>query len=141
MALYVQERRVSWGDCDPAGILYTPRVFDYCTEAIEGWYRDVAGTPWLALGREHNIGSPMVHASCDYLKAMPPGLALGVSVRIDKLGGASLTFRVEGRDAGDVIYFRAKYVACITDFGVGRATRIPAFLRQCAEDYMAGCEG
>ena len=28
-------RRILWGDSDPAGIVYTPRVFHYALETIE----------------------------------------------------------------------------------------------------------
>ncbi len=28
-------RTVKWGDCDPAGIIYTPRVLDYAMEILE----------------------------------------------------------------------------------------------------------
>ncbi len=30
-------RTVKRGDCDPAGIIYTPRVLDYAMEALEAW--------------------------------------------------------------------------------------------------------
>ncbi len=33
-------RTVRWGDCDPAGIIYTPRVLDYAMEILEAWYRE-----------------------------------------------------------------------------------------------------
>ena len=38
-------RTVKWGDCDPAGIIYTPRVLDYAMEIVEAWYREVLGVP------------------------------------------------------------------------------------------------
>ncbi len=45
-------RTVKWGDCDPAGIIYTPRVLDYAMEILEAWYREVVGVPWLVLNPE-----------------------------------------------------------------------------------------
>jgi len=139
MAVYALPRRVSWGDCDPAGILYTPRVFDYCTQALECWYAEVMDLDWITMNRDHNLGSPMVHAACDYLSPMAPGLHLAVEVWIEALGGSSLTFRLDGKDAAGTLYFRAKYVACITDFAQARAVPIPAGLRARAEAYRAGC--
>ncbi len=29
------KRMVRWGDCDPAGIVYSPRVFDNAVETVE----------------------------------------------------------------------------------------------------------
>ena len=51
-------RRVSWGDCDPAGIIYTPRVLDYAMETLEAWNREVLGIPWIKLNREMSMGMP-----------------------------------------------------------------------------------
>ena len=35
-------RTVRWGDCDPAGIIYTPRVLDYAMEILEAAGANVA---------------------------------------------------------------------------------------------------
>ena len=51
-------RTVIWGDCDPAGIVYTPRVLDYAMEILEAWYREVLGVSWLKLNREMGMGAP-----------------------------------------------------------------------------------
>lgn len=134
MALYVRTHRVAWGDCDPAGILYTPRVFDYCNETLEGWYRDVLGAPWMEMVKA-GTGSPMVHVECDFLRPMPPDLELTVSVRIERLGSASITFLLDGLGPDGEAHFRARYVVCITDFAAARSIAIPAPLRERAEAY------
>ncbi|MGE5505281.1 MAG: acyl-CoA thioesterase [Actinomycetota bacterium] len=136
--VFVHQVRVSWGDCDPAGILYTPRVFDYCTEALEGFYREVLKSEWITMNRQHNMGSPMVHVSCDFLAPMPPALELGVEVRLEKLGTSSLTYVFTGRGRDGTEHFRARYVACITDFAAGKAIPLPAPIRARAEAFMAG---
>ncbi|CUW39333.1 putative Thioesterase [Magnetospirillum sp. XM-1] len=138
MGIYTVKRQVSWGDCDPAGILYTPRVFDYCTQTIEGWYTEVVKVDWMTMIRNKQ-GSPTVHASCDYLKPMEPGLEVAVTLRIDKLGDTSMTFRLEGEDEGGAIYFRAKYVSCVIDFTRNQAMEIPADWRSKIQAYMSKC--
>ena len=137
MAAFALNLRVSWGDADPAGILYTPRVFDYCTEALERWYAEVLGVDWVTMNRRLNLGSPMVHAACDYLR---PGLELAVRVLIERLGQSSITFRIEGFDRDGAAYFKAKYVTCITDFVAAKAVSIPPDLRQRAEAYVRDCD-
>ncbi len=138
MSVYALKLRVSWGDCDPAGILYTPRVFDYCTQTIERWYAEIIKVDWMTMIRDKR-GSPTVHASCDYLKPMPPGLEMAVTLRINKLGDTSISFRLEGEDDRGTIYFRAKYVSCIIDFAQDQAIKIPADWRSKMQAYMAGC--
>lgn len=140
MSVFAVTRRVSWGDCDPAGILYTPRVFDYCTEAIERWYAGPMGTDWPTMNRRDNMGSPTVHAECDYLVPMPPGLELQVRVLVTKVGASSINFLVEGVAAEGVVHFRARYVACITDFAQSKAVPIPEPLRSRIVAYGNACE-
>ncbi|MDH3966294.1 MAG: acyl-CoA thioesterase, partial [Rhodospirillales bacterium] len=62
-------RRVKWGDCDPAGIIYTPRVLDYAMETLEAWNREVLGVPWMKLNWEMSMGWPTVRAELDFLAA------------------------------------------------------------------------
>lgn len=140
MPLYVRTHRVAWGDCDPAGILYTPRVFDYCNETLEGWYRDVLGSPWIEMVKA-GTGSPMVHVECDFVRPMAPDLELAVSVRIERLGSASITFLIDGLGPDGDPYFRAKYVVCLTDFTAAKPIPIPAHLRERAEAYYRSTSG
>ncbi len=78
-------RRVKWGDCDPAGIIYTPRVLDYAMEILEAWYREVVGVPWLALMRDKSLGVPTVRAELDFLGALAPDLDLVLDLRVEDL--------------------------------------------------------
>jgi 4-hydroxybenzoyl-CoA thioesterase len=134
MPLYTRTHRVAWGDCDPAGILYTPRVFDYCNETLEGWYRDILGSAWMQMIAS-GTGSPMVHVECDFIRPMAPDLELTVAVRIERLGASSITFLMDGDGPDGAAHFRAKYVVCITDFTAAKAMAIPAALRERAEAY------
>ena len=65
---------VKWGECDPAGIIYTPRVIDFVLEAIEAWYQAVLGISWTELRNDRNTGVPMVRAECDFTRPPTPGL-------------------------------------------------------------------
>ena len=38
---------VRWGDCDPAGIIYTPKAIDYALETIENWLIEEIGISWM----------------------------------------------------------------------------------------------
>jgi len=136
MQRLVMTRTVKWGDCDPAGIIYTPRVFDYITEAVEAWFRDVAGIAWMSLIGEHRLGAPTVHTSVDFLTPMAPDLQLRVAVLLEKIGGSSLTFRIVGEDAAGTRYFEGKLVSVMTDFKARRSVPIPDEVRARAEAYQ-----
>ena len=38
---------VRWGDCDTAGIIYTPKAIDYALETIENWLIEENGISWM----------------------------------------------------------------------------------------------
>ena len=40
---YLHEIRVAWGDCDPAGIVYTGRIPAFALDAIDGWWDHYVG--------------------------------------------------------------------------------------------------
>ena len=37
---FSKERFVRWGECDPAGVIYTPRVFEYALDTLEEFHTD-----------------------------------------------------------------------------------------------------
>ena len=43
---FTVRRIVNWGDCDPAGIVYTPRVLDYACETIDAFLREELNASW-----------------------------------------------------------------------------------------------
>ena len=123
------KRMVRWGDCDPAGIIYSPRVFDYAIEAVEAWNREVLGVSWTKLIGEMGMGAPMVRAECDYLHPPKPDQELEIDVRIERLGRSSLTYLVRGFD-GNRDYFRVQLVSCFVARPEFKSTEIPPPLRQ-----------
>jgi 4-hydroxybenzoyl-CoA thioesterase len=133
-------RRVRWGDCDPAGIIYTPRVLDYVMEIMESWYREVVGAPWLALNREMSMGAPTVRVELDFLDAPVPDQELRLDLLVEDLGRSSITFRVSGRDRAGKAYFRAKLVSCFISRPAFKPISIPQEFRDRIQAYRTDCD-
>lgn len=127
--------RVSWGDCDPAGILYTPKVFEYCTRLLEEWFGEVAGITWAGLIAQ-GLGAPMVHAECDFISPMAVGSELVVTLALERLGTTSLTFSFEGRGGDGTLRFRASLVSCFMNRAEAKAVPIPEAIRSRASAWM-----
>ena len=109
---FVQSRIVRWGDCDPAGIIYTPRILDYATETVEACLREVMGASWNDMREQHNIGGPTVRFECDILRPLAPDMAVDLVLTVEKLGRSSTIFRVACMDAEGAEYFQARLVSC-----------------------------
>jgi 4-hydroxybenzoyl-CoA thioesterase len=132
---------VKWGDCDPAGIIYTPRVLDYAMEILEAWYREVLGVPWLTLNREMSMGAPTVRAELDFLDAPCPDQDMVLDLLVEDLGRSSITFLVSGRDRAGKAFFRAKLVSCFISRPAFKSIAIPQEFRDRIHDYRKACVG
>ena len=134
-------RTVSWGDCDPAGIIYTPRVLDYAMETLEAWNREVLEIPWIKLNREMSLGMPTVRAELDFMGAPAPDEEVVTELRVESVGRSSITFRItgEGRDGRDL--FRVKVTSCVISRPAFKSTPIPEAILQRIHDYREGLRG
>ena len=132
------KRTVTWGDCDPAGMIFTPRVIDIAMEALEVWYRDIIKEPWVGL-IEKGLGAPVVRAEVDYLDILRPDMEVDVEVRIESLGTSSITYLVRAFDGAGTDYFKARLVACIISRPDFKSQEIPADIRGRLEAYQAAC--
>jgi len=55
---FVVRRTVRWGDCDPAGVVYTGRFTDYLLGAVGLYTAHMAGGDGR-LGEVHGVGTPL----------------------------------------------------------------------------------
>jgi 4-hydroxybenzoyl-CoA thioesterase len=131
--------RVVWGDCDPAGIIYTPRVLDYAMETLEKWYVEVLQVPWMKLNREMDMGAPTVRAEIDFLDAPAPGDEIVSELRVEAVGGSSVTYMVAGHDGGERQFYRCKIISCFVARPEFRATPVPDSFRERIDAYRKGC--
>jgi 4-hydroxybenzoyl-CoA thioesterase len=90
-----KEIHVEWGDCDPAGIVYFPRFFEYfdaCTNALF----EAAGFRKAEMLKHYGlVGIPLVEASAQFYAPASFGDTVSVESRIVEWGKSS--FRVEHR--------------------------------------------
>ncbi len=86
---------IEWGDCDPLGIVYFPRYFEFfdaCTNSLF----ELAGMPKQELLRKYQIaGIPLVDAHARFLLPSAFGDTVVVESQISKWGKSS--FSVEHR--------------------------------------------
>jgi 4-hydroxybenzoyl-CoA thioesterase len=93
MRVHRKQIHVEWGDCDPAGIVYFPRYFEYfdaCTNALF----ESAGLPKPELLRTYGImGIPLVEAHARYIAPLSFGDTVLVETCITEWKNSS--FRVQ----------------------------------------------
>lgn len=133
---YIHSRPIQWGDTDAAQIAYTVRFFDFCMEAIEGWFRDVVGKDWFVLNVDDNIGTPFVNINIDLKAPLTPRHCLDTHVYVEKLGSASLSFRLLGVRSDEVMAFDAQFTCCFVDNQNMKPLKIPPEFRLRMEKFI-----
>ncbi|MGY8635406.1 thioesterase family protein [Bradyrhizobium sp. 14AA] len=121
-------RIVNWGECDFAGIAYTPRFADWSVEAIEQAYSSL-GVPWRELHEKHGLGSPFVRMSLEFKSPLHLDDELQQRVTVAKVGRSSIEWSVVGKVADRVIY-EATLVNVIVDKQTGASSPLPSVLRE-----------
>lgn len=92
---------VTWGDCDPAGIVYFPRFFEKFHEAMERWFGDALHQPYEVLIVDRKLGLPSVHTEADFHAPCRFGERLVVELRVARLGRSSIDLAYRVVVAGD----------------------------------------
>jgi uncharacterized protein (DUF924 family)/acyl-CoA thioesterase FadM len=135
-------RRLNWGDSDTAEIGYVSKLIDFGQEAVEMWWEAVLGTNWYLM-KQDNMANPAVSIQIDFLAPVVVGDRVDVSVLIEKLGNASIAYRIEGHKVGGGHVFTGLYThALVTDvhsdkikakpFPDGWRRQIEGYRRECA---------
>jgi 4-hydroxybenzoyl-CoA thioesterase len=88
-----REIQVEWGDCDPAGIVYFPRFFEYFDASTAALF-EAAGFAKAAMLKHYGLlGIPLVEASAQFYVPASFGERVTIETRIVEWGTSS--FRVE----------------------------------------------
>ena len=87
---FTTQLQVRFGDVDPAGIVYYPRIFDYIHEAFEElWDVHVGKRYYYVLGEER-LGFPLVHSEVDFRHPLRFGDRPIVRVTTSAIGRSSI---------------------------------------------------
>ncbi len=136
----VVRQTVSWGHCDPAGIIYTPRVLDYAIETLEAWNREFLGVSWIRLNKEMSLGFPTVRSELDFFRPPAVDHVIDLGLEVLEVGRSSLTTLITGRDNGGVDYFRVKLVSCLISVPDYTPQEIPDDFRNKIHAYQSACQ-
>lgn len=129
---------IRFGQCDPAGIVYTPVYFDLFNVAIEEWYPASLGIDYYALLRDEKVGVGYGHASADFLLASAMGDVLEIAIVVTDIGRSSFRLTLHAFK-GEEEAVRGRLVVVTTSLVEQRAIPIPAKLKQALEAYRDRC--
>lgn len=86
------EFQITFGDADPAGIAYYPRILDFCHRAFEVFFEKALGECYADIFMKQNVGYPTVKLNAEFRAPMRFGDRMAVEVSIGSIGAKSVLF-------------------------------------------------
>lgn len=134
------EREVLWGECDPAGFVYTPRFGDYAAGAAQYFSShvlDVIEDP--ATGRR--LGLPMKALSFVFRSFLRPRDRFRMEVHVGEIGRSTFELQILASDTGGKPVFDATMRRICLDPEAVASVPLPAPARMRLEEYKHECGG
>lgn len=131
---FIVKRKVRFGDCDPAGILYTPRIGYFVVEAILDFVSACFGAPAERSIMNLGIMPPARSFQVEFLKPMAWDDELEIRVSLKEMRSSAIVFRVTGFVLPDKVFTAELTQVCI-DPETKQAVKIPDTLREVLESY------
>ncbi|MFO7561990.1 MAG: thioesterase family protein [Enhygromyxa sp.] len=140
--VHVLALEVRFGDCDPAGIVYFPRYFDFFHQAMETWFPAELGFGYDEFVRERKLGFPAVHSEADFERPSRFGERIEIHQRVTRLGRTSIAFAYEVWGGG-VRRATGRSVCVVMNLdpsspGHGKSVVMPGDLRARIEAFGVG---
>ena len=129
------EYPILFSHCDPAGIVYFPRLFDLLHRAMEDWFTFGLEERFADFIMQKKLGIPTVGTKVDFVGPARFGDLLKVELRVAKLGSSSIELAIDSFVAGRPC-FKARHTVCVFSSETYKAVPIPAELRARMEPYV-----
>jgi 4-hydroxybenzoyl-CoA thioesterase len=133
--VFEHEIRVTWGDCDPAKIVYTGKLPWFALEAINAWWEHHGGAGWYQMELDQNVGTPFVNMTLNFRAPVTPRHRLICRVWPNRLGETSVGFHVEGRQDGRIC-FEGDFVSVFIVADEFRKSSPPQPIRDIVEAHL-----
>ncbi|MCL6561720.1 MAG: acyl-CoA thioesterase [Firmicutes bacterium] len=90
----VWKTSVRWSDCDPAGILYHAKAFDWFSEARVAWLHG-CGLDYYHVLRARGYELLVLEAQASFRVALRPGEPVSVVISVEHLSPTRMGFRYQ----------------------------------------------
>lgn len=128
---------VRFAHCDPAGVVFYPRFFQFFSDVLEDWFQTGIDCPF---GGEfmmtRNLRIPSLSITAEFLLACRMGEFLDFDLWVTRLGRSSLDLALAANVAGEQ-RLRAAWTVCVIDFATFKSTPVPEDLRLRMQAFLS----
>ena len=132
-------RRVKWGECDPAGVVYTATFADYVIGAAELFYGALLGTTPQRAKNELGFGTPSRALSFDFLRSLRPDEEFDMTVYVAEVRSRTYVLHIAATTPQGEPVFNARLTPVCVARPERRSIEIPPAFRQALLDYQRDC--
>jgi 4-hydroxybenzoyl-CoA thioesterase len=135
---YSTARIVRFSDCDPAGIVYTPRFIDLVNGVIEDFFQAELQINYHEMIGIKRVGLGYASVDTDFFKPAFMGDRLVFTPLLTHIGRTSAIFLIHCfRGVEEVM--RCRLVMVTTSLDTNHAINLPPVLRDALIAYQANC--
>lgn len=134
---FILRRRVTWGECDAAGVVYTPRFGDFTAETNQFFLAHVLGGEGYVNGTQrHGIGTPCKALSFIFHSSLRPDECVDMRVWIGRIGNTSFELLVRATTPSGNPVFDASTTLIAVAVGTRDSIHLPDSVRNALEPYQ-----
>lgn len=127
---FVVRRRVRWGECDPAGVVYTPRFTDYLVSAASLFHEHLFAQQPPGFREALGVDTPCKGLSLVFEGSLWPDQVFDMAVRVSGVRTASYDLQVRAtRPEGNAVFSGVFSPICIARGDRRGSIPIPDALR------------
>ncbi|SAK90976.1 acyl-CoA thioesterase [Caballeronia ptereochthonis] len=136
---FVVRRRVRWGECDPAGVVYTASFSDYVISFAELFYGFLFDGAPQAVKNHHGFGTPTRALEFDFRRSLRPDETFDATVEVEVIRTRTFTLVITARMADGETAFIARLTPVCIRRHERESIEVPAVLRHALEQYRSRC--
>src|SRR5882672_4744133 len=112
---FIIRRRVKWGECDPAGVVYTVMFAEYVISAAELFYGILFDGALLRIKAQQGTATPTRGLEFDFRRSLRPGAEFDMTVSVDDIRPRTYVLRITARTPeGDDVFDARLTPICVT---------------------------
>jgi acyl-CoA thioesterase FadM len=134
---FVVRRRVRWGECDPAGVVYTGKFTDYLLSAVMLFHEHLLGDFSEGYRKKMGIETPCKGITLSFSRALWPNESFDMHVTVGDIRTSSYDIAVQARMPDGTPVFSGTFSPVCIPQTERRAIPIPDDMRQRLETAKA----
>lgn len=123
------------GQCDPAGIVYTPEFFNVFNHVIEAWFCECLNLSYYDFIGPRRTGLGYVNAHAEFFLPVQMGQEVEYFIRVSRIGGKSYALELNAM-LGDSEALRGLFTTVTTNLDTHSSIDIPTDLRGALNQYV-----